>query len=445
MNIVVCGAGEVGSHAAEELAAAGHRITVVDTNADRLRYIGERLDIATCRGNAADAEILQHAGCADANWLLATTDSDEINLLTASIAKGIGAEHSLARVHHRAYFEQRGLEYTRHLGVDELICPEYSTAHAIARKLRNPGAMAIEDFARGAIEIQQFTVSKSAPAIGESLIDIALPAGSRLAAVTRKGGTFVPDGTTVIDRGDTIVLVGNSDAFHTARSIFKDEASGRRRIALMGAGPMSVWLCRALRDRNMAIRLFEPERRRAEELADKLDWVTVINADPTDKSVFDEERLYDADTFVALMDSDDANIIAGIFAKLKGVAQVLTVVQQSKYTDVMFDVGIDDNFSPRAVAAEEIGQLIDESPLRRISSLMENVIDVYRVRVGEKSKVIGRPLHEIKLTPDWTLVAIQRGEQTFVPQASESIRGDDLILVVGRSGNETKLKRLFSV
>ncbi|MHC4107771.1 MAG: NAD-binding protein, partial [Planctomycetota bacterium] len=181
MNITICGAGQVGSKAAEALGAAGNDITVIDRDGARLRAVADSLDIATYCGNCAQADVLRETGIASADLLVAATDLDEVNLLTATIAKKLGAAKTIARVHHGPFFEQRGLNYEQDLSIDRLICPEYSTALAIASTLRNPGALAIENFARGAIEMQQFPVSKDAPAIGKPLAQLGLPSGSRLA------------------------------------------------------------------------------------------------------------------------------------------------------------------------------------------------------------------------------------------------------------------------
>src|SRR5688572_9464782 len=104
MNIVMCGAGEVGRHVADVLAAAGHDITVVDLDGERLRHIADSMDVGTLAGNGASAEVLREAGAEDADLLVAATDSDEINLLCASIAKAIGAKRTIARVHRSAFF-----------------------------------------------------------------------------------------------------------------------------------------------------------------------------------------------------------------------------------------------------------------------------------------------------------------------------------------------------
>lgn len=445
MKIIICGAGDIGSHAAEVLANAGTSITVIDTNAGRLRAIEDSMDVATLCGNCAEAELLIKAGAKTADLIVAATDCDEINLLSASLGKGIGSAKSIARVHHGTFFEQRGFEYQAHLGIDRLICPEYSTALAIARVLRNPGALAIEGFARGKIEMQQFTAGKSGSAIGKRLMDVRLPAGTRLALIRHKSDeAFIPEAKSVVVAGDSLIMVGNVGAFEDARKLFIDEKASRQRIVIMGGSSMAVWLCRSLRDRNFSVRLFETDRTRAEELAEKLGWVTVIHADPTERSVFDEEHIAEADVFATLLDDDEANIISGVLAKLRGVAKVITVVQKSKFLDLIYDIGIDAAFSPRLVAAEAIDQELDESQIRHLGSLAEGVVDVLQIRVGDKAPVIDKTLKDIKLSPDWVVAAVRRDRAAHVPGGDETIRRGDVVLVVGKHGQERSLKKLFA-
>ena len=443
MNMVICGAGEVGWHVAETFAARRNSITMIDQQSERLRAIEEALDVRTLLGNAADAEVLQEAGAATADLVLASTDRDEVNLLSASIAKGVGAAQTIARVHHPAYFEQRGLDYQQHLGIDWMICPEYATSQAMARLLRNPGALAIEEFARGRIEIQEFRVGENAPGVGRRLADVDIPPGCRLAAVKRDREAFVPEATTVILADDTIVMVGNRDVFQQGCRQFAQKSPGRRKIVLMGGTPMAVWLCRSLREREYSIRLFEKNRSEAQKLADELDWVTIIQADPTDRTVFQEEHLAQADVFVALLDDDEANIIGCVLAKSLGVTEVMAVVQRSNFLDLLYDIGVDRPFSPRMVAAKEIEELLDESPLRQVASLAAGYIDVFRVRIGPNAPVIGKPLREIRLTPQAMIVAAQRGREVQVPGADDVLQAGDIALVVGKHGEKPMLRKVF--
>lgn len=445
MNVVICGAGEIGSHVAEFFAERDANITVIDMDEARLAALAEAMDIATLHGNCAQAEVLEEAGCAGADLIMAATDSDEVNLLAASLGRGIGANRSIARVHHSAFFHHRGMDYQSHLGIDRLICPEYSTALAVARKLRNPGAVAIENFARGRIEMQELTATASGSAIGKRLMDVSLPAGTRLALIRRKEEAFIPEAKSVVVAGDSIILVGNAGTFEEAVKRFQNDRVQRTRVAILGGPSMAVWLCRSLRDRNFAIRLFEKDRARAEVLAEKLPWVTVIRADPTDRNVFEEEKLAQADVFVSLLHDDETNILTGVLAKMRGVTKVITVARKGQYLDLAYDIGVDEAFSTRHAAVEEIDQLLDESPLRHLGSLAKGSVDVYRVLVGDESPIHGKPLRELQLSPDWVLAAIQRDKKAFVPGADDIVNAGDVVLVVGKSGKDAALRKLFGV
>ncbi len=445
MKVIICGAGQVGQHAAEVLAAAGHQITVVDTEPRRVATIEDTMDVRTLVGNAANADVLREAGGAEADMVIAATFSDEINLLTASVGRGVGARKSIARVHHSAYFDERGLDYCRHFQIDQLICPEYTAALAIASTLRNPGALAIETFARGRVEIQEVRVSARATAVGKSLPELGLPRGMLLAAVTRSHEAFVPNASTVIEPGDTVVLVGNAEVFETGMRKFQAEDHGRMHVAIMGGPSMGVWLCRALHRRKFSIRLFETDRERAEELAEKLDWVTVLQADPTDVTVFEEEGLADVDAFVGLVaDDDEHNILGCAWAKSMGVKTALTVVQSPTYLYLLRQIGIDHAFTPRILAAREIIGALAERPMESIASLAEGTINVYRVEVPKTAEVVGRPLRELRLLPQGMIAAIQHDGRTSVPTADDVIHPGDTVLLIGRQESENALRRRFT-
>lgn len=443
MNTIICGAGEVGYHTADVLASVGHNITIIDLQAKRLRDIEDRMDVQTLQGNCAAAETLIQAGAEHADALIAATQSDEINLLAAAVGKGLGVDKTIVRVHHSAYFNQRGLDYQKLFNIDKLICPEYSTAQTIASVLRNPGAMAIENFARGQIEMQEFLVLKDAPCANKPLLDLGLPSGVRVASIRRSGQAFIPDANTVIQPSDCVLLAGNADVFDQAGKRLQKTSSERSTIAIMGGTSTAVWLARTMRSKRFSIRIFETDIERAEELAGKLEWVTVIHADPTDVTTFNEEQLEQADTFIATTDDDEQNILACAWAKSMGIKQVFTTAQRRRYLHLVSRVGIDQTFSPRIIAARQIERELDDESLRRLASISEGNLDVFRVKVGAKGQVIGKPLKDIHLTPNWMIVAIEHEGRISMPTADDFIHVDDVVLVVGKHGLDHKLKLLF--
>jgi trk system potassium uptake protein TrkA len=442
MNVIICGAGEVGGHTAEVLAQAGHAVTVIDVCDERLRKVADELDVRTLEGNAASSTVLRQAGAAQADIVIGATDSDEVNLVAASVGRGIGARKSIARLHRRAFFA-RDLDYSKHFGIDRLICPEYATAGAIANVLRNPAALAIEQFGDGRIDMHEFPVSEGAPAVGIPLKDVQMPQHTRLATVLRGSDVILPDANTRLERGDRIVLVSNSDIFDEARKLFRTEKLKRRKIVLMGGTPIAVWLCRALRKHAWSIRLFETDAARAEELAEKLDWVTVLNANPMDKALFAEEQIALADVFVALLDKDEHNIVGAVFAKAGGVTQSIAVVQQSHYLDLLYHIGVDRSFSSGTVAAKEILRLLDESPLHKLATLAGD-IEALEAKVGAQAEVAGHNLRDNILPSQWSVGAIRRDDEVWVPGASDVFQPGDTLLLIGPRNGKKELQKLLS-
>lgn len=443
MNIVIAGAGTIGRHVAEVLVTAGHNITVIELDPARLRALENELDIRTLHGNCAHAEVLREAGVDRCDMFVAATNHDEVNLFSASTAKGVGAKRCVARVHHGAYFDNRGLNYQQYFKVDSLICPEYATAVAIARTLRNPGALAVENFARGSIEMQQLKVSDDAPAVGIRLAKLDLPGGVRIATVTSGKTSLIPQAGTVICAGDIVTLIGEKHGFDMVRKLLQTEKIKRKHVVIMGGTSMGVWLCRALRPRHFAVRLFVADHDRAEELAAKLEHVTVIEAEATEPVVAAEENIADTDVFISLTDDDEDNILAAAQAKSMGAKTAITVTQRSTYQHLLKHVGIDRAFNPRVVAAREIQFLLEPGPIRVLASLVEATADVYEIQVGVGASLDGQPLRKVKFSAPCVVGAIQRKDKIYTPGPDDTIQAGDIVLVIGPRGMEKQLKKLF--
>ncbi len=446
MNIIICGAGEVGRHAAEVLGAAGHNVTIIDQSPAKLAALEEVMDVRNLLGNAVHVNTLLEAGCDGADLFIAATNVDEVNLLSASIASGVGAERTIARVHHGAFMEQGDFHYASHLGIDYMVCPEQTTAAAIAQSLRSPGSVAVESFAKGRIELQQIVVTTDSETVGRQLMELLMPASTRLAMIERAGKTFVPDGTSVIHGGDIVTLIGDVAGIGKARRMFHTTDDKRKYVIIVGGTSMGVWLCRALNSKEFSVRLIEQDQRRAEELAAKLEWVTVLRGDPTGEDVYNDERLDQCDAFVTLTDDDENNILLAARAKSEGVKLVIAVQQRSTYLHLLSHVGVDRAFSPRSTAVTQILSLLESGPFRKLTKLSQGVADVFEIRVPAQSNgVTGKPLKDVKFLTGGMVAAIQRGPNVFVPGGMDSVNPGDSLIIIAPDGAERDLRRVFGV
>jgi trk system potassium uptake protein TrkA len=214
----------------------------------------------------------------------------------------------------------------------------------------------------------------------------------------------------------------------------------------MGSSPVAVWLCRALRGKHFSIRMMVTDRPRGEELAAKLEWVNVVQCDPTDPDEFSEERIQDADIFLALTPTDEQNILVAARAKSMGVGTAMALQQRGTYLHLLKHVGIDQSFSPRVSAANEILSFLQPGPIRHLASLAMGVADIYEVQVpASATQVVGKPLKALNFPARSLVAAIQRKDGIDVPGADDTIEPGDTVIVIGRSESEPELRRLFNL
>ena len=444
MHIVICGAGTIGRTAAECLNREGHAVTLVDTSLEALEQIKDAQEVNIVHGNCADASILTKAGIKSADALISATNSDETNLLTASIAAFIGEPRTIARVHLESFVRNPVIDYAQIFSVDCMICPELATAKEIASQLRNPGAIAIEHFADHSVEMQQFIIRETSPAIGKNLKELKLPSGSRIAAIRRGEITILPTGETIIEPRDELLLVADNGTLDEARALLHQERKGKSTIAILGGTSQSLSLCKVLSGRQIQIKLFVENKQKAQEIAENIDdEITVIAADPTDPLIFNDEHLEDCHAFVALV-QDERNLLSCAWAKRQGIKEAYPLITKDKYLSLAKTMEINKYFCPQDLASREMLDLLDNSRVHRLASLADDAIDVFKIRVDEKAKVINIPLHQLSLTPDCSVVAIERdGKSGWVPNGNDLLKPNDTICVVAHPGMQKKLLKLF--
>jgi len=126
MKILILGAGQVGRTAADHLSREeANEVTVVDMNEDTLRDVQDRFDVRTVAGNAAHPDVLEAAGAAEAEIIVALTSSDEVNLVACEVAFTLfRTPTKIARIRAAEYTSRTGLFGVDGLSVDVFISPE---------------------------------------------------------------------------------------------------------------------------------------------------------------------------------------------------------------------------------------------------------------------------------------------------------------------------------
>lgn len=441
-KIVICGAGEVGKYAAEVFANQGHRVAVIDINVDKLNAVGNTVDATLVKGSSTHPNTLLDIGIENVDALIAATNSDEVNLLTAALGKRLGAQRVIARIHNRSLFESSQFSYTTEFGIDHLMCPEQFTSSLITSNLSDPGVSEIEHFAESEIETHRYVTQKGSSCLGMDLQGLGLPQGMRIAVVKRQGKSFIPEAATVLEQGDEVTLVGRQAHFDHVQKMFKRSAKKDKRVTVVGISSLTEWLVEDLLRHHFQIRVFETNKNKAIEFSEKYSDITIIQSDPSNPEEFEAEHLDDCPAFVAASDSDEYNILSALQAKQYNVETAIAIIHSPTFLRLLKNIGIDFPFSPRIVAAKRLTEILDDSPVKTITSLAPGVANIYRV--GPTTEKISRKkLKDLSLPRGCFVTAIQRQGHVIVPISTDEIMVGDIVFVVGSPNIRKKLHKTF--
>jgi len=442
MNVFVAGGGRVGYHLARLLSLEGHDVTVIETETSRVEQVDYALDVSVVEGNAASVMLMTELGVASADLFVSVTGNDEVNLIAAATAKGLGAKQAVARVDDPIYIESNIL-YETVLGIDFILSPEALTASEIAKYLESPGVISTEDFGRGLVKMRQLRVTKSPTSGGKSLKDIQFPSGTLVGAVTRNGQTLIPHGDSTIEPGDVVTFIGERDQIDHMLSMFKGSEEKAEKITIMGGSSIGLHLARILEERGQSVKVIDWNLLRCNQLAVKLKKAKVVCRDATTRVALEQEHVDRADVFVSCTSDDEKNIMAGVLAKEVGAAQTIAVVHQPDFAPLVRKLGIDHAVTPRASIANRILRLVHQQNISTLAVLEEGDIEIVELTVTNDSTIHGKPLRDVRLPRGALVASILRGEKVVVPKGDSVVQAGDSVIVIVSAELLDAVQKLF--
>ena len=393
-------------------------------------------------GSACHAQVLMEANVPNCDVMIAATSLDEINLLSGALGKQLGADKVISRIHNRNYRTSGRFNYAKGLGIDHLIYPEELTARSICSHINDPGVMAIQSFARDQIELHQYKIDHKSKVANIPLKNIKLPEGLRIIKMRRDGELIIPSADTEMKHGDIVTMIGPSEKYGQIKGIFSSEKRKSKEIAIAGGSSTAEWVIAHLKNQDISIRLFEQNIERAEELAAHYSRVTVLAADTLDVHTFESEHLERCSALLSLSDNQERNILVALQSKKLGVESTFAVIHNSTYLSALEEVGIDYCYSPRQEAAKELLRLMDDSPIKTITTLGDGSFNVYEMTALSGS-ALGFKLEDIKFPRHTFIAAIQRSNLVFSPRATDCVFKDDILIIIGPEDIQDTLTDLY--
>lgn len=443
MKVVIVGCGKVGFTLAEALSSEKHDVTVIDQNADKVERLSNHLDVVGVAGNGASYRVLQEAGVDNCDVLIAATSQDEVNMLCCLIGRKAAQCRTIARVRDPNYYSEIGF-IQEELGLSLAINPELSAANACFQLVRTPFASELDSFASGKVEMVTFQLPENSRWIGKKLMDITRESkySFLLAIITRDHKALIPNGNTVVKRGDRLSIILDSNYIKETMEYVGVEYHPIKHVFIAGGGTVGYYLAKRLLEAKIKVTIFEPQRPRAIELNDLLPQATIIYGDPCNESVLLEEGIEDADAFCALNRNDSENIMMSFFVGQVSKAKRITRINKVSMGGMLEDLPLGALVCPKSLTAEYILRYVramsggdNTSSMEAVYRMAGGQVEALAFRVKGESEVTGRKLMNLSIRTGVLLCAIIRHGKVIMPTGQDVIhQGDQVVLVTTQTG-----------
>jgi trk system potassium uptake protein TrkA len=453
MKFIICGAGQVGVSIARHLAAEDNDVILVDQSAELIGKIGDSLDIQGVVGFASHPEVLERAGASDSDMVIAVTREDEVNMVACQVARSLfNVPTTIARIRHESYLEPAwsGLFSREHLPIDVIISPEVEIARAIARGLAAPGSFEMIPLVGGKVRIVGVHCAADCPVVNtplRQLTGLFPDLNIVVIAILRQGRRLLPGGDAQMLAGDDVYFAVNTDHVSRAMAAFGHEEPEARRIVIVGAGNIGVFLAQAIEKQYPAahVKLIDKNRAAGERASRAVGRTTVILGDALDPEILSEANIASTETIVLVTNEDEVNVLAALLAKRSGCQRAVTLINNPVFGPLITNLGIDVVVSPRAITVSTILQHVRRGRIRAVHSLGEGVGEVIEGDALETSPLIAAPLKDIDL-PDGVVVgALVRGDDVILPRGDTVIKPNDRIVLFATPEAVKKVEKMFSV
>ena len=479
MKIIILGAGRVGQSVADSLVSERNDITVIDTDAERLRDLESRFDLRGVVGNGIEPAVLAEAGAQDTDLLIACAAQDETNLVCCKVAQLMfNIPKRIARVRSTGFQRDERLVGPEGFAVDRIICPEESLTRYIGKLIDYPEAMQVREFAGGRACLVSVRARAGAPMVGHTVAEMrnSTPdVAVRLVAIYRRfpeePDRFVAcAGETRIEPGDEVfVLAAREHIAHVLATLHRRDATPVRpvrRIMIAGGGRVGLHLALELGKEpgRFLVKIIEDDSARCIELASRLPSdVLVLQGDTTDENLLGDESIDEIDLFLALTDDDEDNIMSCLLAKRLGARRVLALINRRSYADLMHGTQIDIALSPAQAMLGELLAYVRQGDVQAVHSLRRGVAEALEIVVrGDRkaSRVVGRKVSDLALPRDVHIGLIVRGlpdspdvsadelrePQVIIPRSATALEsGDHVVFFLPHKRLVRDVEKLFRV
>ncbi len=453
MKVIVCGAGQVGFNIARHLAMENNDVTVIDQSAELIARVSDTLDANGVVGHASHPEVLEGAGIADADMIIAVTYADEVNMIACQVAHSLfDVPTKIARVRQQSYLAPMwaNLFSRDHMPIDVIISPEIEVARAVSRRLKVPGAFEMIPLVDDKVKLLGVRCEENCPLVNtplRQLTQLFPDLDMVIVGLMRDNQPIVPSADDQMLPGDEVYFVVDSEQVSRAMAAFGHEEREARRLLIFGGGNIGLFLAQAIEQEHewVKVKIVEAVRERAERIVDRLENTMVIHGDVLDPEILEEANVAATETVVAVTNDDETNILSSLLAKRYGCRRAITLINSGTYEPLINSLEIDVVVSPRNITVSTILQHVRRGRIHSVHTLREGFGELIEAEALETSDLVGKPLREVDLPSGVLLGAIVRDGEMICPGGDTVVQAEDRVVLFASADVIRKVEKMFAV
>lgn len=436
MNVVIIGAGKLGTLLTKHLSQENHDVVIIDKNSQVVDELVSEYDAKGYYGNGANYDTQIEAGVGLADLVISVVSLDELNIFACLVAKKIGAKHTIARVRNPEYAKQISF-MNQELGINLVINPELDTAEEISRMLRFPSALKVETFANGKVELIEIKVSENSPLVGSTLMNIRnkTKIDILVCAVKRNDEVIIPNGEFQINAFDNIYVTAEAKEIIKFFKYLNLSKERSKRILIVGGSKIAQYLTKDLNDLGLYVKVIDINRDTCKSLSNLFPQLTIINGDATNQKLLLEEGITTMDALISLTGMDETNIIISSYAKTCNVDKIITKVNNSNYNLIIEQIGLNSVVSPKEISSNNIVRFVrglessQGSEFLTLHRFVDNKVEALEFFIQTETNYTNIPIKDLSFKDNILLACIIRDNKVIIPQGKDYISRYDRIII----------------
>jgi len=453
MKTIICGSGDVGYSIADKLSKENFEVTVIDEPSTKLNKISENLDVKVISGQPSLPSVLLNAGADDCEILIAVTKSDETNMIACQIGHSLfEIPKKIARIRQQDYLkgEWQNLYTKNNLPIDAIISPEQEVASAFHRRIISPGTIDMVELSEKKLKLIGFKCEQTCDNLGLTVRELSDKFPDYLANILfifRGDKKFIVNSSTKIEANDLIYMVVETQNLKDVLMEFGHKEIQAKKIVIIGGGNIGFSLSELIEqyDSGITTELIENSKDRSKFLASNLKNVTVTNGDGLDNQILDEVNISEADYFVAVTEDDEVNILASLLAKRAGADQCITLINNSSYTSLLSNIGIDITIDPKLITISKILEKVRGGGIMSDYSIGDGFGEVIEAVIKKQTALCNKSLKDLNLPKGIRIASIFRNDKIIIPNSTTVFKENDDVVFFSETNYIKKLESLLTV